>query len=286
VPNRKKPANRQSTRRQRRFQLVEPVSTPADGSEITPLSPADLSAAFGAEPDPAGLVANLARSTIREVIATRTPLDAELVFCEVLGMLERSAPEEATPQDRQAVREALLTDLVEWAQREGGAGALALLRVIGALTGAPLRDRVHAAALRVASDGAIDRPWAREIGRPRALRAWRYGDRAGCQESVSVVFGYTPREHVLSALIDHDLGGGVKDCWVATQRDVTRIHERTRTMMSTNPATEFADITVSRAAALLQEALGMEPCPVQPDQLQDVARFLPLLRARMELADW
>lgn len=46
------------------------------------------------------------------------------------------------------------------------------------------------------------------VGRPRPLRAWWYANVFGNQESVNLLFDYAHREHCLSVLIEHPLGGG------------------------------------------------------------------------------
>src|SRR5674476_1638788 len=66
-----------------------------------------------------------------------------------------------------------------------------------------------------AADPARPRTVSHTGGRPEMLRAWRYGDVFGAQSSVGVLFDYRGREHVVMVLVDHLLGGGVKDCWVS-----------------------------------------------------------------------
>jgi hypothetical protein len=232
--------------------------------------------------DPAELIGRLARRAIAMIDESRTPLAAEMALADLLGMAEQSLE----PGDHEFAAQTLaemLAGLVLWAGREGTSGALALLRVIEVLGPLQVREMASEAAARLSASGLKDRPWAARIGRPRLLRAWRYGDVSGEQDSVFVTFDYMSREHVVSVLIDHGLGGGVKDALVAEGRALSRLRNDTAAEMASNPLAEFEDLTLPAAAVRLAAALAEDPCPVADDQIEDVARFLPLIRARLRL---
>jgi hypothetical protein len=143
------------------------------------------------------------------------------------------------------------------------------------------RQQAGSAADRVATSGVQDRPWAGVIGRPELIRAWWYGDDFGDQESVALQYDYHHREHTVSVLIDHQLGGGVKDCWVAEGSRARGLRERTAARMAENPVAQFEDIDAARAIQILSTALDHPPCPVEDDQIEDVTRYLEILRARV-----
>lgn len=227
------------------------------------------------------VVSALTRSLIDAIAAARTPLQAEQALCRQFGLLDTHLPAEADASERADVLVAMLTDVIDSARGLGGDGALALLRVCAALGPDVTRERADLAARAVAA-AATDRPWAARLGRPTMLRAWRYGDAYGAQSSIGVVFDDRGREHVLMVLIDHVLGGGVKDVWIATGADTGRVYPSVAARFAGDPEGFLEDLDAARAARLLREALAAEPCPEQPDQIDDVAAFPYLLRSRTE----
>lgn len=227
------------------------------------------------------LVGDLAADMVRAVAAASTPLAAELALSPMLGTLDRMAPEESTPEDRAAMRRDLLGGLISWAESAPSPGALTLLRVAAVLGDPETRHRAGSAADRVAASGVQDRPWAGQLGRPELVRVWWYADMFGDQESVTLQYGYHHREHTVSALIDHQLGGGVKDCWVAEGGKARGLRDRTAAHMADNPVALFEDIDAARAVQILSPALDHPPCPVEDDQIEDVTRYLEIVRSRV-----
>ena len=73
--------------------------------------------------------------------------------------------------------------------------------------------------------------------------------------AVALQDDYHHREHTLSVLIDHQLGGGVKDCWVAEGRKGRGLRDRTAAQMASNPEALFEDIDSARAVRILSTAL-------------------------------
>jgi len=228
----------------------------------------------------ARMVEPIGRQTVELIRAARTALDAEMCGSTMLGMFDRASAE-ASPRERLDGRESLLGGLIGWAEVEAAAGTLALLRVLEVIGSDLSREAAAQAAQRLSAAGVADRPWARVIGRPRALRAFRYGDIFGSQESATVLFDYNSREHSISVLIDHELGGGVKDCWIAEGKQARGIRNHTAIAMAAEPMAQFEDIAVDDALELLADALEQPPCPVEEDQIEDVAVHLPLIRARV-----
>lgn len=232
---------------------------------------------------PEELAGPIARILMRDVSTCRTALAAELVLSEVMGMTRLACPPEVAWDEQSEAVDALMSAVTVLADRDGSAAALALLRVIALLAATEVSVQAGAAAGRLADQGIPDRPWVRFLGRPQFLRAWRYGDVFGFQESVSVLFDYASREHVASVLIDHPLGGGVKDAWVAEGRRARRARDLMVQQMAGNPDTFLEDIVMGQGYDLLGAALGNQPCPEQDDQIHDVACYLPLVAARVAL---
>ncbi len=137
---------------------------------------------------------------------------------------------------------AMLTDLCGQVEQTGAREALAMLRVLAVL-------------------GPED-------------------DTLGSQESLAVTFRYGRKEHALVVLIDHDLGGGVKDCFPTDRPDRIRADFQ---RAARRFGLAFGDYSPAQAHEILSRALRAQPCPVQPDQVEDVDCYLDLLRTRVGL---
>ena len=229
--------------------------------------------------DPAAAATALLLAGIAEA---RGPLAAELVLCAAFGALEAGLPDDADEDERLEALTLLLGQVIGHAQALASVDALALLRVCSVLGPATSRAAAGEGAGQLAAAGVADRPWAGKVGHPTMLRAWHYGDVFGAQSSVGVLFDYRGREHALMVLVDHLLGGGIKDCWVAEGRPAKEMRNKVAAAMASTPTTFFEDIDAAAVAGLLGSALTNSPCPEQDDQIEDVAGHLYLVRARVE----
>ncbi|HSV67974.1 MAG TPA: plasmid pRiA4b ORF-3 family protein [Mycobacteriales bacterium] len=201
-------------------------------------------------------------------------LTAELSGSEFLGLMRQAAPDVAELP-------AILTGLVEQAEDVGGPVALAMLRVLAVLAPGDVRGMAADAADRlVAAGGLTDRPWVRGLGTPGVGPCFGYTDDIGAQEVLVVTFSYGRESHGLAVLIDHGLGGGVKDCYPADRPDRIRAEYR---QIAARHGLDFRDYEPGEARAVLARALDRPPCPVAPDQLEDVGYYLDLLRQRVTL---
>lgn len=230
---------------------------------------------------PEELIDGATASLLEGLAQARHPLAAELVLCEAFAAAEAAAPADADEQERLDALTHMLNDVIGQAETLASADALALLRVCSVLGPATTRSAARESAARLAATGLAERPWASRVGRPQMLRAWHYGDDFGNQSSVGVLFDYRGREHALLVLIDHRLGGGVKDCWLTVGKVARAIRDSTATRLDPLD-TFFEDIDAAKAATLLGPALACEPCPEQADQIEDVDAYLYLTRARVE----
>ncbi|MGN6331050.1 MAG: hypothetical protein ACTHOD_05270 [Motilibacteraceae bacterium] len=262
--------------------------TPSTGAATTRSTAADVPAPHPVSaplaPAQEQLLAELVRPLFEEVDEARSVLEAELTVSGVLGLLDvpyqlddEDAGEELGPLE---AKQMLVTAVVYQAQAAGGPDALATLRLLASLAPAPARQAAARAADELAAAGVPDRPWAARLGRPDVLRAWHWGDLTGEQESVGVLFTDRGRDHAISVLVDHVLGGGVKDVWLADGRAAREMHDLVKESASAEPDAFFRDVDVRTAAELLRAALASEPCPVDPEQLEDVQDTLALLRSR------
>ncbi len=81
-------------------------------------------------------------------------------------------------------------------------------------------------------------------------------------------------------LIDHDLGGGVKDCWASDNP----AQIRSLSLQATRQwGLDLYDYEPAEARAILERALAQRPCPATPDQVEDIRDYLGLLLQRVAL---
>jgi len=270
----------------------EPRRTATRKRPSVSLVRSDPSSAAGSEQGAGGLLDDVdaldeligaaTASLLGGIAEARSPLAAELVLCGAFGAVKAGLPDDADEQERLEALALMLGQVIGYAETLASVDALALLRVCSVLGPATSRSAARKSAGRLAAAGVADRPWAGRVGSPQMLRAWRYGDVFGAQSSVGVLFDYLGREHAVMVLVDHLLGGGVKDCWVSEGRAAKDIRNSVAAAMAGEPDTFFEDIDAAAAAALLGSALACRPCPEQADQIQDVNDHLHLVRARVE----
>jgi hypothetical protein len=201
------------------------------------------------------------------------PLSAELTGAEFLAMMREAVPVENEFSE-------LVAALIGQAEGHGTPEALTMLRVL-AMVGPPeVRAAAAGAADRLVSAGLTDPPWVTGLGRPRVGRCFGYADVRGAQEVIGITFAYGSKQHALSVLIDHDLGGGIKDCFPTVHTSRMRADYQ---KAAKGHGLVFHDYDPAQARAILDRALDKQPCPVEPDQIEDVGDYLDLLRARVLL---
>ena len=232
--------------------------------------------------DQRDLLAGLLAHALQAVGSAATPLDAEAVLCRLLAMIEIDAPSGVSPQQLDQLRSGLLTDLVEGAERDGSGEALGLLSVCAVFGTDATRVLAADAVKRLSASGAGSPDWAGQVGRPAPVSSWWYGDADGHQESVGLLFEYPGGQHVIAVLVDHDLGGGIRDCWWADGPEAAGLRERTAEMIEAEPGATFRDLDPAAALAVLRPAITAPRCAPE-DHAEDVATCIELLRARLEV---
>jgi hypothetical protein len=201
------------------------------------------------------------------------PWSAELTGLEFLAMMREAA---ATEGDLPEV----LDSLISQAEEHGGPEALAMLRVLAVVGPAQARPTAEKIADRLVMAGLQDRPWVKVLGAPEVGACFGYTDSDGVQEALTVTFAYGRKQHALAVLIDHELGGGVKDCWPTDHPDLIRADYQ---QAAKRYGLNLRDYEPAKARRILERALDKPPCPVAPDQVEDVRDYLELLRLRTAL---
>ena len=199
-----------------------------------------------------------------------TALDAELCAVEFLMMFEEAIGDLDLVEG--------VTHLIEEAAATGSPEALAMCRAFAHLGPPEIKAAANRAANTLASAGVKDRPWVHSLGKAEFVDAYGYSDDEHAQQSIALEFRYNKTKHVLVVLIDHDLGGGIKDCFVSDDTTGMAAEMRIEALRS---RLQLVPHSPEDASLILHSALAQRPCPVDPDQLEDLSIYLPLLRERL-----
>jgi hypothetical protein len=174
-----------------------------------------------ANPPPNALFAEMLRAA-RELLAVRSPLDAELMVSELLGTWWGQQPGRAgmrSARRRRADIEELIGEgLVAYAAEQGSPAALALLSGIACL-GTPRQcAQAEQAALELMERGVARPAWADHVGAVEAAECYVNSDAYGDRDEVVCVFSYAGQEqHALVVVVDYNAGGLARDGWVTSQ---------------------------------------------------------------------
>lgn len=272
--------------------MARPDARPGDATQLLLLDPEDDTwppprVVNESEPDLADdyeeLLGHLYRSFASGIASARWPIDAELHASDLLGAVEALVVSEGltAPEGAGEPFDLLFGQVVQYAAQQGTPAAQAVLRTLAVFADDDFRALIGQAADERAAAGVAEPRWGRTIGRPAVERCWRFADLFGDQESIHVTFAYGARRHGLAVLIDHQLGGGMKDAWVTDDPD--QMWFSTSRMAQEAPAAEFGKITWADARRTLAAAGEAEPCPVELDQIEDLAAHAHLVAARVAL---
>jgi hypothetical protein len=160
----------------------------------------------------------------RELLAVRSPLDAELMVSELLGTWWGQQPGRAGMREarrrRADIEELIGEGLVAYAAEQGSPAALALLSGIACL-GTPRQcAQAEQAALELMERGVARPAWAEHVGAVEAAECYVNADAFGDRDEVVCVFSYAGQEqHALVVVVDYTAGGLARDGWVTSQVD-------------------------------------------------------------------
>jgi hypothetical protein len=203
---------------------------------------------------PNALFAEMLRAA-RELLAVRSPLDAELMVSELLGTWwGQHAPGGAA---RGADLEELIGEgLVAYAASHENPAALALLSGIACLGTPRQAAQAEKAGLALIERG-IRRPgWAEQVGAVAPGDCYVASDSLGDRDEAACLFSYAGAEpHVLVMAIDYNAGGMLAEGWVTSE--VEAVLERCRADGDGGQAGRFRMVPGSQARLLLEAALAV-----------------------------
>ena len=168
----------------------------------------------------------------RELLAVRSPLDAELMVSELLGTWWRQPARRSgrsRGRRRAEVEEVVGEGLVEYAADQGSPAALALLSGIACLGTSRQAVKAERAALALMERGVARPAWAEHAGAVEAGDCYLSSDAFCDRDEVICLFNYAgTEEHALVVVVDYNASGMLRDGWVTSQ--VTTLLERGRAL--------------------------------------------------------
>jgi hypothetical protein len=239
--------------------------------------------AGAASPPPNALFAEMLRAA-RELLAVRSPLDAELMVSELLGTWWGQRAPRGGRRGHADVEELVGEGLVGYAAQQKSPAALALLSGIACLGTPRQAARAEAAALALMEHGVARPGWAESVGAVAAAECYVNSDVFGDRDEVVCVFSYAGEEpHALVMVVDYNAGGMLRDGWVTSQVD--KLLERCRDAggpdgaMTSSPS--FQPVEAPQARRLLETALAVTETGAGPPVSDSFPSYHAFLRARI-----
>jgi hypothetical protein len=223
------------------------------------------------------MLAGLAEIVVGDAHEPNDALEAEHWASCLLGALNVGRVIDAE------IRKRFRADLVPAIEALGSAEALATLRALSGVGVSTERERARAAAGRLAEFGVREPVWASGVGAGRPLAAaLQYEEAFDDGASVIVEFdGYGDEPHTLGIYIDHNLGGLVKDVFLAGPLSDVRAKLSVRAPNGVQLAVR--DLELAEARARIVAALEVLDHTYDPPVNEDVSRLRPLIDARVDL---
>jgi hypothetical protein len=212
----------------------------------------------------------------RELLAVRSPLDAELMVSELLGTWWAHRHRSAGGA---GVEQVVGEGLVEYAAGQRSPAALALLSGIACL-GTPRQAIAAEKAAIEMMDGGVKAPgWADHLGAVAPAECYVNSDEWGDQDEIICVFSYAGEEpHALVCVVDYNAGGMVRDGWVTSRVD--KLLEHCRQVSAARGDEGFRQVEPAQARKVLQAALDATDAAEDPPVSDSFASYHAFIRAR------
>jgi len=232
-----------------------------------------------AVPPPNALFAELLRAA-RELLAVRSPLDAELMVSELLGTWwgQRGGGRRAA-----TVEQLVGEGLVDYAANQHNPAALALLSGIADLGTSRQAAKAERAALEMIESGVPCPGWAEHLGAVTPAECYVNPDMLGDTDEVICVFSYAGEEpHALVTVVDYNSGGMIRDGWVTSRVGKLLDHCRESTeLRGAEGKQAFREIDAGQARQMLETALGVTDAAADPAVSESFPSYHAFIRARI-----
>lgn len=266
--------HRQQPRRQRRRASGGSPSTAQRGSGA---SSATALRGSAVDRELAKLMKDMAEITVTEAREPRDVLEAEQWASCIVGTWH------VTPLLEGDVEELFFPAYVSALEELGSAGALATLRAMSGVGAAIHARRARAAADRLAAGGLGEPPWAEGIGRSRPVGALLMYEEA-FEDGVSVIVEFAApgaQPHTLGIYIDHNMGGLVKDVFLAGP--LSEVRRKLGRRAPNGVGLALRELDLAEARARVEDALEILDHTYDPPVDGDVRTLRALIEARMRL---
>ena len=177
--------------------------------------------------------------------------------------------------------EVFLPAFVRALERKGSPKSLATLRALSAVGSESHAGKARAAADRLAGRGVPEPPWAGQVGRAQPVAAELMYEEA-FEDGVSVFIEFAPPDgerHTLGVYIDHNLGGLVKDAFLAGPLYGVRSELSSRAPNGVGLALRKLDLAEARAR--IEAALYVLDHTYDPPVDDDVRALRGLIDGRV-----
>ncbi len=232
-----------------------------------------------AAPPPNALFAELLRAA-RELLAVRSPLDAELMVSELLGTWwgQRGGGRRAA-----TVEQLVGEGLVDYAGAQHSPAALALLSGIACLGTSRQAAKAERAALELIEVGVPCPGWAEHLGAVTSAECYVNPDDLGDTDEVICVFSYAGEEpHALVTVVDYNADGMIKDGWVTSR--VGKLLDHCRESSGQRGAEgklAFRQVDAGQARHMLETALTVTDAKPDPAVSESFPSYHAFIRARI-----
>jgi hypothetical protein len=216
----------------------------------------------------------------RELLAVRSPLDAELMVSDLLGTWW---PQRHHTVSGTGIEQLVGEGLVEYAAQQHSSAALALLSGIACLGTPRQAASAEQAAIRLIDAGVRTPRWAEHLGAVSPAECYVNPDAWGDQDEIICVFSYAGEEpHALVSVVDYNTAGMIRDGWVSSQVDKLLAHcQRASPRVSSRPEDGFREIDPPQARKMLQAALAATDAAEDPPVSDAFAARHAFIRARI-----
>ena len=221
----------------------------------------------------------------RELLALRSPLDAELMVSEMLGTWWGQRAPRASASGAADLEELIGEGLVEYAAQHASPAALALLSGIACLGTPRQAARAESAGLALIERGVARPAWSEHVGAVAAAECYVNPDIFGDRDEAICLFSYAGTDpHALVMAVDYNAGGLLRDGWVTSKVNV--LLERCRWQEGTpdRPARGgFRPVSAAQARRLLEAALTATDTAEDPPVSQSFPAYHAFIRARIRM---